>query len=57
MARRMCGYLYKNHEYLTDCGSKFLFRPSVRCEKCGRKPYDKERKDDPSIDRTSNRTA
>lgn len=43
MARRMCGYEYKNHEYLTDCGSKLLFRPSVRCDKCGRKPYDKEK--------------
>lgn len=55
MSRRMCGYVYDKHEYRTDCGSRLLFRPTVKCDKCGGKPYDKERKDAASIDRPSNR--
>lgn len=42
MKRRMCGYVYEQHEYRTDCGSTLLFRPTASCDKCGRKPYDKE---------------
>lgn len=42
MKRKMCGYVYENHEYRTDCGCSFLFRPVGKCDKCGRKPYDKE---------------
>lgn len=42
MKRRTCGYVYEQHEYRTDCGCTFLFRPVGSCDKCGRKPYDKE---------------
>jgi len=42
MSRKMCGYVYEQHEYRTDCGSILLFRPMASCDKCGGKPYDKE---------------
>lgn len=41
MKRKQCGYVYEQHEYRTDCGARFLTRPSGKCDRCGRKPMEK----------------
>jgi len=38
---KTCGYIYFQSMYMTECGSKLIFRPSIRCDKCGRKPVEK----------------
>ena len=52
---KLCEYVFKEGMYHTGCGSKLIFRPVVKCDKCGRKT--REKTNDTSIDRTSNRTA
>jgi len=42
MKRRLCGYMYENHEYRTDCGGIFLSRPVGSCDHCGRTQSGKE---------------
>jgi hypothetical protein len=34
---KLCQYTFKNGEYKTDCGSLLVLRPTVKCDKCGRK--------------------
>ena len=41
---KRCEYVYTLGVYKTDCGSELIFRPTGRCDKCGRKP--KEKADD-----------
>ena len=49
---RICEYTFKNGEYKTDCGSSLVLRPTVKCDKCGRKSkevrhaVDEERQED-----------
>jgi len=38
---KVCEYVFKEGMYHTQCGSKLLFRPTARCDKCGRKPKEK----------------
>jgi hypothetical protein len=39
---KICEYTYKEGMYQTACGSKFIFRPKQKCDKCGKKPQEKK---------------
>jgi len=39
---KTCLYNFTRGLYETECGGKSVVRPSQKCERCGRKPYDKE---------------
>jgi hypothetical protein len=54
--KKQCGYVLAASGYTTDCGSHLINRPSVRCDKCGGKPYERK-KDVTSFDRPSDGTA
>ena len=53
--RRRCEYFYKAGGYQTECGSYLIYRPTAKCDKCGRKPEERSHKDVTSTDRSSNR--
>ena len=52
---KTCGYVLGHSGYTTDCGEYTIKRPSVRCDKCGRKTYErkKEQRDATGVDRPS----
>ena len=52
MKRPICSYYFRAGGWQTECGLWVMSRPSIRCEKCGKKP--EERKDVTGIDRTGN---
>lgn len=51
---KQCEYIVSSSGYQTSCGSHLIHRPSVRCDKCGRKPVERKR-DAASVDRAGDR--
>lgn len=53
---KICEYTFKNGAYNTDCGSVLILRPTVKCDRCGRKSKevhhapDSERQEDQERD-------
>ena len=37
---KTCSYHFERGYYKTECGAVLIFRPTLRCDKCGRKPQE-----------------
>ena len=40
---KTCAYVYTRGVYIAECGSELIFRPTGRCDKCGRKVMERRK--------------